>query len=51
MEGLDLEKRERAVVDGCEEGWARSEVSWEVKARVVDEGISLAREVFGRGMP
>ena len=50
IEGLDLEGRERAAVDDWE-GWARSEVSWEVKAKVVDDGISFARENSGRGMP
>ena len=50
IEGLDLEGRARAVVQGWEADWARREVSSEVKDKVVEEDISLAR-VFGRGMP
>ena len=56
MSGLeeeeDLEGRERAVEE-VEVGfdWARRVDSWVVKARVLDEEISLVLEVLLRGMP
>lgn len=46
----DLEGRMRPEL-GAVEGWERREESWEVKARVVEEGISLDLVVLGRGRP
>ena len=51
MEGLVLEGRGRAVVVLWGRVLERREVSWEVNAKVVEEGISLAVDRWGRGMP
>ncbi len=51
MEDLeDLEGRVRPEV-GAAEGWESSEESWEVKANVVEEDISLDLVLLGRGRP